>query len=316
MAGFLDAINKGAGVTTGAAPEAKPNPFAKKPGTGTPSSNPFAKKIVAPPVEEVKEEAAKPEETKEVAAPAQEPVVETKTETAPPVEKVEEAAPVEEAPAEKAEEATTEESQEAPKEEKKKPPTRSRNRKAAEKKEEVAAPVVDEAEEFDYINEFNSAAQAIKDFGTDDVWDKFESDIRERMDALKISYDMDTAKVKKALSDLDGIRSDVWYNFQRTKAEYENLTNRQPEGLIERVKKTAFDPNVDKNENSRHKTGILACQQFPVKDTNQVVDLFALAEQYKLRYEFLKGVMDTLEFKRQCMITINSAVKQEGDLNK
>lgn len=337
---FLDKINAApAGSTATAAAAKKVNPLLKKKLGAAGAAKPEAtsteeapkKKVVLPlkKKEAPKQEEVKQEEAVETAAPAETPAketpVETKTEAvkekaaeveAPAETEEKTEAPADENTEEAAEETTEEVVEEKPapkKAETKKADTKKKNNSRTGKK--AAAKQDDTEEEVDTPTDipttsisFSEAVQTITSPFVDEEWEEFRKEVQDELSAIVISDDMNPGTLKVVISELSILREKVWFSYQEQKTLYERLSSKEPEGLIERVKRV----NLGKGNNDmeRKKAGIMACMQYSTDAGD--INLFEVLDETRTRYNFLKSVIDSIKYKTDVLITLNGALKLEN----
>jgi hypothetical protein len=326
---FLDKLNKTPAATaTTSDPNKKVNPFApKKPVATTETKVEETKVEIA---KEVVKEEVKVEATQESAVKKPNPFAVKKPE--PP--KKEEAAPVEEkkeeivAEEEKKEEAKAEiveetKPEEAKVEEKKVPVVNnkkgSRNKAAnapkaeSKKVEESSEEVIPSETTFPTtLMSYDDAIEAIKSPFVDPAWAKFKAEVQKEYDDLKIEQDMNDPVLKMTLNGLSKLRSRIWKQYNDSKTLFEQLSGKEPEGLIERIKKTNLGDGT--NDLQRKKAGVEACMSYVAPNAAEPVNLYEILDETRSRYNFLKGIMDSISFKADLLITMNSAIKREQSL--
>ncbi|MED1125221.1 hypothetical protein [Bacillus atrophaeus] len=334
---FLDKINAKSAAAE-AEPAKKVNPLLKKkmaaPKEGEAKEEAPKKKVLplkkkaAPAQEEETKQESVAEETS--AAPAKEEKAPAKKEKAPekkeePKEEVKEEAkkeePKEEEVPEKdsekkaqAKEEKREEKKEASKkaETKKKPASSS---KASNKKKTTAAAQQEEVEEELPADiptttiSFNEAVVSITSPFIDEEWNEFKQEVQEELSAIQITDDMNTGTLKIVISELSILREKIWFSYQESKNLYEHLSSKDPEGLIERVKR--INLGKGNNDMERKKAGIMACMKYSTDAGD--VNLFEVLDETRMRYNFLKSVIDSIKYKTDVLITMNGALKLEKD---
>ncbi|PTY92992.1 hypothetical protein [Heyndrickxia sporothermodurans] len=334
---FLDKINAApaaAATATAAAPK-KVNPLLKKKlGGGLPKKEDAAPAAEAPkkkilPLkkkEETAQEEPKAEEKQEAAAPAETPA-ETKEEkkaeeTKAPEKKTEEKAKPEpeaesteeaEAPAEETAEKEAEEKPAQKKADSKKKSNSSSKANNSKKKTAAKKDNEDDAdiEPTDIPTtsvSYMEAVQSITSPFVDEEWEEFKNEVQDELSAIVISDDMNPGTLKVVISELSILREKVWFSYQEQKTLYERLSSKEPEGLIERVKRV----NLGKGNNDmeRKKAGIMACMQYST-DAGEI-NLFEVLDETRTRYNFLKSVIDSIKYKTDVLITLNGALKLEN----
>lgn len=151
------------------------------------------------------------------------------------------------------------------------------------------------------------AIKSIRGNFVDENWEEFRQSAIAESDAIVIESDMQEGAIKKTISKLSTLREKIWVQFMDTKTLLESLSNKDAEGLIERVK---FINLEGSNETTRKKSGVLAVMNYKT-DENENINLYELYDETKGRFYFLKGVMDTIQYKTQVLITMSSALKLE-----
>jgi|GEM_PF-5056573 hypothetical protein len=203
-------------------------------------------------------------------------------------------------------------------EDKKATKTKSRRTSTRKKAEETTTKdVVDTPEVTETIEtlfkmpttsvKYSEAIQAIKSKFVDEEWENFRKEIIEESDKIVIESDMQEGAMKKTIAKLNALREKIWVNFVDTKSLFESLSNKDTEGLIERVKFASLE---GANETIRKKAGVLAVMNY-VTPEGEKVNLYEVYDETKNRFYFLKSVMDTIKYKSDVLITMSSAIKME-----
>jgi hypothetical protein len=302
---FLEKIKTQAAPVTPAAPAKKPNPFAKK-------------EVVAPPIEESVKEVEKSVEVKEEAKDEPKAAVEVKKPNpfAPNKDKVVAPAPVTAAPVEEVKE--EEKAPAAPVTPAPAPKTSNRGKKGAgnkkvEEKVDVDADDATEVTSFPTtLMSYDDAIAAIKSPFVDDKWVKKQDEVHKKLDAVKIEQDMNDAVLKSVVGELNNLRSQIWREYNDAKTLFEQLSGKEPEGLIERIKKTSLGDGT--NDLQRKKAGVEACMIYTGPNATEPVNLYEVLDEVRSRYNFYKGIMDSISFKANILITMSSAIKREQQL--
>lgn len=217
----------------------------------------------------------------------------------------------EEAPAKKVEEKKAVEPKSAAKKADSKPAAKAKKKNAKAKAEPV-----EKVDGFvmDIPTTSISYAEAIESVTSpfvDPDWEIYKENVQNDLNEIVIEDDMNPATLKSAVSKLTRIRNRVWNDFQSTKSQYELLASKEPEGLIERVKRTNLGDAT--NDMQRKKAGVEACMNYTDKSGN-IINLYELLDETRARYNFLKAVMDSVEYKRSVLVTMNGALKIESNL--
>lgn len=218
-----------------------------------------------------------------------------------------------EAATEEKEESKAEETAKAKSTTKKKATTRKKS--TVKKKEEVDEPINEQMSETvetffkmpRTTMKYSDAIQSVRGNFIDENWEEFRQSAIAESDAIVIESDMQEGAIKKTISKLSTLREKIWVQFMDTKTLLESLSNKDAEGLIERVKFVNLEGS---NETARKKSGVLAVMNYKTDD-NENINLYELYDETKGRFYFLKGIMDTIQYKTQVLITMSSALKLE-----
>lgn len=331
--GFLDRINTNKATGTDAGVK-KPNPLAAR-------KNPLAARKPSIPLKPAKEEAVETKEEVKAVAPVQEAeitaeevvveakqeaVVEEKAEaavetpqeeTAESTEETQVEVEVSEQPAEeetKEEEKAPEEPKEEPKAQEEKPKAKKNNRRnTSSKKKETASTQEEEATFYEIPTteiDYAEAVEAIRSPFKDETWEAFKAEIQEDLAKINVSDDLNPGALKVVISELSILRDKIWFPLQEAKMEFERYASKEPEGLIERVKR--INSVGGNNETERRRAGILACMNYETPAGS--VNLYELMDESRERYSFLKAVDESIKFKKDILITMNGALKLEKEL--
>lgn len=218
------------------------------------------------------------------------------------------------------EETTTEEEQEpevveVKKEEKPKAAApKKNNRRSAAKKKEVAHDETEEETTFYEIPttdmDYAEAVEAIRSPFRDQTWEAFREEIQNDLAGISVADDLNPGALKVVISELSILRDKIWFPLQEARTEFERYASKEPEGLIERVKR--INSGSGNNETERRRSGILACMSY--ETPAGAVNLYELMDESRERYAFLKAVDESIKFKKDILITMNGALKLEKDL--
>lgn len=298
------------------------------PGTkpGVPGAKPPVKPANLGPTTPVKEAEIAPVEEPKSAAPlkSNNPFIKKPVTSSPKAEEKapevkEEIAPVEENPHALAQTAVNAAEAEAKEEAKVKEPKAAPKKTASRKKpaaKTAEATVVSDNDGVVLDNaiiipktevSFDEAIEAIKSGFVDEAWETFRTENVERINNIVISNDMTTTAIKSTLSELSLLKDSVWLTYNDVKTMYESLTAKEPEGLIERVKKIS---SKGSNPEERKLNATLAVMNY--KDENgRKLNLYELLDEMRERYNFAKSLMDGIAYKNSVLITMLGSLKLE-----
>lgn len=154
---------------------------------------------------------------------------------------------------------------------------------------------------------FEDALNVIKSGFVDEAWETFRTDNVTRLNEIVISNDMTTQMIKSTLSELSLMKDSIWLIFNDTKTMYENLTAKEPEGIIERVKKVS---SKGANPEERKLNATLAVMNYK-DENNNIVNLYELLDEMRERFNFTKSLMDGIAYKNSVLITMLGSLKLE-----
>lgn len=193
-----------------------------------------------------------------------------------------------------------------PKKEKK---AKASKRKTAKKKN------VDTDEDMSFVDipvtsaSFHDAIQSITSSFMDEDWEEFKAEVEKELSEITIDSDMNPGTLKVVISELSILRDKVWFPYQESKTLYEQLSSKEPEGLIERVKR--INLGNGNNDMERRRAGVWACMNYET-DTG-TVNLYEVLDEVRKRYNFLRSVIESIQYKTDVLITLNGALKLEKD---
>jgi len=197
-------------------------------------------------------------------------------------------------------------------------PKKTSRKKGSRKKEETTE-VTDnvESEETSVVIPKTSisyidALEQVKSSFVDEKWDNLKVAVTEGLDSIVISEDMNPATLKQVTADLSKVRQMIQDQYDYYKTQYEFLASEKPEGLILRVRSIAYTKE-DKNDMDRRKAGIMACMNY-ISPEKEMINLYELLDETRERYFFLKGKMDSIDYKAKALITMNGALKLDEKL--
>lgn len=280
----------------------------------TPGANPFApptKSMVAPKVAPVIKPIAKVVEPV-VEEVVEAPVVEQQVMEEVNVNQIAEEVKVEEPVVEevKVEEVKVEEvKEEAPKAKAK---SKSKAKPKAEAKTEEVV-----SEEQAIVNAIYSIPKTTLTFAeavrattipfADENWEAFKAEMIAASDEIVIESDMQEGAVKKTIASLSNLRDKVWVQFNQSEVLYKQISGKEPEGLIERIKATNY---VGSNESERKTNAVKAVMNYTTPEGDKI-NVYEVHDELRARYIFLKGLMETISYKSNLLITVLGAIKSQ-----
>lgn len=150
---------------------------------------------------------------------------------------------------------------------------------------------------------FNNVIDFFANPIADPDWEDLKTEILTRIDGIKIKSNIPPNVVLLVSSELDSLHSYIHDKFMETKTALDNLTNKE-DGVLTVIKVTNAKGS---NETERKASGVTAAQKYKIgKNT---VDLFQLIAETRGRYNFLDGILKQIQFKKELLITVSSALK-------
>lgn len=150
---------------------------------------------------------------------------------------------------------------------------------------------------------FNNVIDFFANPIADPDWEDLKIEILTRIDGIKIKSNIPPNVVLLVSSELDSLHSYIHDKFMETKTALDNLTNKE-DGVLTVIK--AINAKGS-NETERKASGVTAAQKYKIgKNT---VDLFQLIAETRGRYNFLDGILKQIQFKKELLITVSSALK-------
>lgn len=157
---------------------------------------------------------------------------------------------------------------------------------------------------------YGEAMEAIRSGFVDPEWETFQESVEEQLTAIEIADDMNAGTLKAAIASLSKLRQTIWSPFQSTKSTFEMLSSKEPEGLIERIKKISLGDGT--NDLQRKKAGVEACLNYVDPRSGTHINLYEFLDETRMRYNFLKSTMDSIQYKTNVLITMSGALKLEN----
>ena len=160
---------------------------------------------------------------------------------------------------------------------------------------------------------FTEAMNEFQSFAGDSEWMEYKADIEKTYESINIMPDINSAMLVGIINQLSNLRDRIWNQHQYYKNQYDQLSSKEPEGVIERIKRINVNESAN-NDMARKKSGIAACMNYKT-DNGETINLYDLLDEVRARYYFLNAIMSNIEFKKNLLITISSALKIENSLN-
>jgi hypothetical protein len=102
------------------------------------------------------------------------------------------------------------------------------------------------------------------------------------------------------------LRDEISIVYNDTKTLYESLTAKD-DGLIDRTKRLNARGT---NSEERKVSGTIAAMNYKTPQGHNI-NLFELLDETRARFNFLKTINDSIEFKKAVLLTMLSSLKSE-----
>ena len=234
------------------------------------------------------------------------------------VEKAEE--PVEEAPVvetsevEVIEEKEEVQAVETPPEKKK----RGRRAKQTEEKEEPAAAETSSVS-FENVGfapttiKVNKVKETFAVNFQDDEWKNKKEELEKRAENIRIEPDINLGSVRILLAQCTNLYSDLKREQRSNKTLYNVLCDKTI-GLIQRQQQINAN---GKNNEDRKKNSVLSCEQFKMKDKDNVeYNLYDMAMVMQDRIDTINDLLDDVKQKKETLISYLAVLKLENGMVK
>ena len=154
---------------------------------------------------------------------------------------------------------------------------------------------------------FSDAIGAISSGFVDEEWEALKKDTTERLENITISNDMTSLSIRVTISELSSLRESVWSIYHDHKTLFETLTAKEPAGLIERVKILG---STGSNAEERKQNGLIAVMNY-TDPKNNTINLFELLDETRSRFNYLKALIDSIQYKTNILVTMLGSLKLE-----
>ena len=154
---------------------------------------------------------------------------------------------------------------------------------------------------------YSDAATLVMNQFHDEGWEKYEAEVSEKIQSIKIEADMNPGTLKYVIEELNALSDEIAIPLDQATKLLEAMTDKDFGAC------TAYrtiNSTSGGNAEDRKKSGFLALVNANVAGTN--VNYIALIAATKMRYTFLKGISNRLKAKRDLLITMSSALKMEN----
>lgn len=135
-------------------------------------------------------------------------------------------------------------------------------------------------------------------------WEDYTTYFNIELSNIKIPAEVDAGIIRNLSAALNRLYDEIFFDFNKYKSLYENI-----EDLIDEVCKR----NVEgRSDTERKKRGYDAAAEYVNKD--KTFNLFEKRREYREKFNFLKGVMSSIETKKSFLIIDSAVLKIEASL--
>lgn len=137
-----------------------------------------------------------------------------------------------------------------------------------------------------------------------DNWKDYEKNIVEKLDNIRIESDMNPGTLKYALAELNNLYDEISVPMVSVRKILDTLTDKDF-GIATSYK--IMNKTNGSNEDERDRNSIIALTSVGEEKLNFIAVIAAA----KMRYIFLKSIMNRIQYKSQICITMSGAMKME-----
>lgn len=143
-----------------------------------------------------------------------------------------------------------------------------------------------------------------------EAWKELETEILEDMSSINIEQDINPGTLKIVLAQINMVHDKIRGPLYESKSLIDNLSNKD-EGLISVIK--SINIGIGANESERKKCGNIAVMNYTPQGSDKSINLYDVLAEAKAKHSFLRGIMDSLEFKQRILVTVGGALKLEKE---
>lgn len=146
----------------------------------------------------------------------------------------------------------------------------------------------------------------------DQDWNRMIENYRKRLLNIRIHHDIDTARGKYILSQLDAMYGEIRFKYGDILKQYDEV-----ETLIERIRKKA--EKTGGNTEARRANGVVAVENVKIEDPDseegyKLINLYDIRNFLNHQKEDLEGLLKVIEKKQSLVITMSGLLKIESNI--
>ena len=147
----------------------------------------------------------------------------------------------------------------------------------------------------------------------DDEWKKKREELENRAENIRIASDINLGSVRILLAQCTNLYSDLKREQRSNKTLY-NVLSDKTIGLIQRQQQINAN---GKNNEDRKKNSVLSCEQFKMKDSDNVeYNLYEMAMVLQDRIDTVNDLLDDVKQKKETLISYLAVLKLENGMVK
>lgn len=147
----------------------------------------------------------------------------------------------------------------------------------------------------------------------DDEWKNKREELEKRTENIRIESDINLGSVRILLAQCTNLYSDLKREQRSNKTLY-NVLSDKTIGLIQRQQQINAN---GKNNEDRKKNSVLSCEQFKMKDSDNVeYNLYDMAMVLQDRIDTVNDLLDDVKQKKETLISYLAVLKLENGMVK
>lgn len=158
---------------------------------------------------------------------------------------------------------------------------------------------------------FEEAAEILYANFVSPEWIEFRNSVTEELEGIKITSDINPGTIKVITEELNNLYDRIAIPLAHAKSLISIISDKDcGVGTVKKTEAAVYSEST--NAVSRAKAGFDALQDVDINGTS--VNLLNVLLSAKVRYAFLEGIKDRIEFKRQSLVLAASALKIDAGL--
>lgn len=201
------------------------------------------------------------------------------------------------------------------------PPEKKKRGRKAKQTEEKEEPAAAETSSVDFENvsfaptaiKINKVKETFAVNFQDDEWKNKKEELEKRAENIRIEPDINLGSVRILLAQCTNLYSDLKREQRSNKTLYNVLCDKTI-GLIQRQQQINAN---GKNNEDRKKNSVLSCEQFKMKDKDNVeYNLYDMAMVMQDRIDTINDLLDDVKQKKETLVSYLAVLKLENGMVK